>query len=173
MKTYILQKDLPDVKAGAEFKLGVALDAYFLTSDKTGTKYNCYSYPKDFVENTPDWFKAVPDLDKPPLGLMPKYLHDEKRLDDIREAMGRWDNACKTIPQEWINEEKELLKAMKDRRNSTLANEEKFKNDAERFFHRSCDVMKIEIDKSAIYFQKGDEGFAFDAQYVFKKLAGL
>jgi len=54
---YILQHHLPDVQKGAEFCLGKALDAYYLTSDKTGTGYNCYCYPKVFVENNPDWFK--------------------------------------------------------------------------------------------------------------------
>lgn len=57
METYILQKDLPDVKAGAKFELGKATDAFYLTSDKTGTKYNAYVYPLDFVRNNPEWFK--------------------------------------------------------------------------------------------------------------------
>lgn len=119
MKTYILQKDLPDVKAGAEFKLGRDSDAYYLTSNKTGTKYNCYCYPKSFVENNSEWFKEVPDLDKPPLGLMPKYLHDEKRFEDIRNAMGRYADAGKVVPQEWIDEEKELMEKIKFKEEET------------------------------------------------------
>lgn len=59
MKTYILLKDLPDVKAGAKFELGRDADAYYLISDKTGTKYNCYCYPVDFVENNTEWFKEA------------------------------------------------------------------------------------------------------------------
>ncbi len=58
-KSYTLLKDLPDVKAGAIFEIGIVMDAYYLTSDKTGTGYNCYCYPKEFVENSPGWFKEV------------------------------------------------------------------------------------------------------------------
>lgn len=53
MDNYILQKDLPDVKAGAIFSIGAATDAYYLTT----TRYNCYIYPICFVENNPEWFK--------------------------------------------------------------------------------------------------------------------
>jgi len=58
-KKYRLLKDLPDVLAGAVFELGKGLDAYYLTSDKTITRYNCYCYPKEWVENKPDWFSEV------------------------------------------------------------------------------------------------------------------
>lgn len=56
-------------------------------------------------------------LPKPPLGLMPKYLHDEKRLEDIRNAMGRFTDAGKVVPQEWIEEEKELIRKMPKEKN--------------------------------------------------------
>lgn len=62
---YILQNDLPDVKAGAEFTIGDALDVYFLSSDKTVTKHNCYTYPKKFVENNPVWFRLKEEEQKP------------------------------------------------------------------------------------------------------------
>lgn len=174
MNIYILQKDLPDAPKGTEFEFDGRNTYFYLSPDRS---YR--TIPYQFVERNPTWFlpKGMEEFkeakDKPPLGLMPKYLHDEKRFEDIRNAMGRYTDVGKVVPQEWIEEEKELLKVMKNRHDSALANKERIKNDAERFFHRSCDVMKIEIDKSAIYFQKGDEGFAFDAQYIFKKLAGI
>jgi hypothetical protein len=45
-KTYILLKDLPDVKAGAEF-----------TMDFGFYQYGKYTYYKKDVETNPEWFK--------------------------------------------------------------------------------------------------------------------
>lgn len=105
-RTFILKKDLPDVEAGAEFVLGKDIDAYYLTSDKTGTRYNCYSYPKDFVENNKDWFTEK--VQKPPLGLMPFKIHNEIRLKNIEEAILRYSEFGYDAPQEWISEMQSL-----------------------------------------------------------------
>lgn len=63
-KRYRLLKDLPDVSAGAIFELGETLDAYYLKSDKTETKYNCYIYPVEFVWNNKSWFEEIKEQEK-------------------------------------------------------------------------------------------------------------
>lgn len=106
MRTFILKRDLPDVEAGAEFTLGKAIDAYYLTSDKTGTKYNCYVYPKDYVEQNKEWFSEK--VQKPPLGLIPLWLYNEMRLKNINDAIERYRMEEYDIPQEWIAEKQSL-----------------------------------------------------------------
>lgn len=104
MKTYILQEDLRNVKAGTEF-----------TQNKNGTYSNgqdTYNYMRMFIERNPKWFKLKEEKG-PPLGLMPRYLHDEKRFEEIRNAIKRFEDEGKIIPQEWIEEEQELIKRIK------------------------------------------------------------
>lgn len=81
---YKLLKDLPDVKAGAIFEMGQALDAYYLTSDKTGTKYNCYCYPTEFVENANDWFQLQQPTEEQPKRIEVTNLRSEKIYADPR-----------------------------------------------------------------------------------------
>lgn len=45
---------------------------------------------------------------KPPLGLKPRYIHDEQRVDDICRAMIRYMNNKQPIPIEWLEEYNEL-----------------------------------------------------------------
>lgn len=45
-----------------------------------------------------------PIAEKPPLGLMPRRIWDEKRRMDITEAMLRYSEVGKKIPDEWIEE---------------------------------------------------------------------
>jgi len=47
---------------------------------------------------------------KLPLGLMPKNIWEEKRLQDIVSAMVRYGEAKKAIPSEWIEEYNEFRK---------------------------------------------------------------
>jgi hypothetical protein len=56
---------------------------------------------------TPEFFFGV---EKPPLGLIPKNFHNEKRLNEVREAIIRYCNAELKIPLEWIQEYNELIK---------------------------------------------------------------
>lgn len=46
--------------------------------------------------------------EKPPLGVMPKDIWDRKRQKDLAEAMRRFLEANKYIPEEWLNEYNEL-----------------------------------------------------------------
>lgn len=51
--------------------------------------------------------------EKPPLGLTPKFIRDSDRKYEIIEAMFRYLETNKRIPQEWINEFDELNKNTK------------------------------------------------------------
>ena len=43
-------------------------------------------------------------IEKPPLGIMPKKLWIEFRRNEIIEAIIRYSEALKEIPQEWVDE---------------------------------------------------------------------
>lgn len=47
--------------------------------------------------------RHMPEI-KPPLGLRPKFIAYSERLKEIHEAIGRYLDAGKAIPQEWIDE---------------------------------------------------------------------
>lgn len=57
-------------------------------------------------ENPP---KPPEEISKPPLGLMPRYIHEEKRLKSVVEAVTRCFLNDKIIPIEWIEEYNELV----------------------------------------------------------------
>ena len=42
--------------------------------------------------------------EKPPLGLIPYDIWREQRMQDIRQAMGRYAGANMDIPKEWVDE---------------------------------------------------------------------
>lgn len=48
---------------------------------------------------------------KPPLGLMPRWLHDATRMKDIMEACCRYINNYQPIPPEWLSELRDILNA--------------------------------------------------------------
>lgn len=41
---------------------------------------------------------------------MPKYIHRMKRIESVVEAMGRFIEAGKQIPIEWVEEYNQLIK---------------------------------------------------------------
>jgi hypothetical protein len=49
--------------------------------------------------------------EKPPLGLMPKDIHDMQRRADIIAAVVRYANAGMKIPMEWIEEYNALVRS--------------------------------------------------------------
>jgi len=49
-------------------------------------------------------------VEKPPLGLIPKHIWEEQRIWDIAEAIERYQKAGKEIPKEWLAEDKILRK---------------------------------------------------------------
>lgn len=56
---------------------------------------------------------------KPPLGLRPRWVVDELRMNEISEAITRYMNAGRDIPDEWLEEWQELAE-----RNPDLIGEE-------------------------------------------------
>lgn len=52
---------------------------------------------------------------KPPLGLTPRYVHDEWRFKDIKAAIIRRAEGDASIKTEWIEEYNELLEKRKER----------------------------------------------------------
>lgn len=54
--------------------------------------------------------KVKPMKKRPPLGLIPKHLWDEERLEQIEEAIHRYRNAGHPVPFEWEQEKMELEK---------------------------------------------------------------
>ena len=119
MKTYILQKDLPDIKAGAIFKLDPDKKMYFLAESKV------YGYPEKFVESTHEWFK---EEEKPmPLGVKPLWLHNEDRLGMIKESIDRYQQGSYAVPEEWIEERKELETYFKIRAMSEIKLQHSYK----------------------------------------------
>lgn len=47
--------------------------------------------------------------EKPPLGTLPKYIWQKERLQDIKDAIKRYEDAKKPIPAEWVRELLEIL----------------------------------------------------------------
>lgn len=45
---------------------------------------------------------------KPPLGLRPRYIVTSQRVHEILEAMTRYAEHCKPIPEEWLEELRDL-----------------------------------------------------------------
>ena len=48
-------------------------------------------------------------MTKPPIGLMPRYIHRSKRIVDIFGAMERYAEAHQPVPPEWVDELRELV----------------------------------------------------------------
>ncbi len=48
------------------------------------------------------------DNEKPPIGLIPRSIHDQKRALEILEAMQRYVRSHKAVPKEWIEELSQL-----------------------------------------------------------------
>lgn len=58
----------------------------------------CISRGDDIIMNT-----------KPPIGIMPKYIWESQRLDELRQAIFRFLDDGRSISIEWINEYNELI----------------------------------------------------------------
>ena len=55
--------------------------------------------------------------DKPPIGIMPRYIHNSNRMVEILDAMERYSKASKHIPGEWIDELRDLINSIAGERN--------------------------------------------------------
>ena len=54
-------------------------------------------------------------MEKPPIGVIPQYLWDERRLKDLFDAMTRFSEAGVAIPPEWPIEYFEIERRLRDR----------------------------------------------------------
>lgn len=50
------------------------------------------------------------EFKKPPLGLIPKFIHKERRFIEVCGAISRYYEAGLVIPIEWVEEYNELVK---------------------------------------------------------------
>jgi len=57
--------------------------------------------------------KEKPQAIKPPIGLIPKWVRERERFNDIREAIARYYDAEMEIPIKWVEEYNELIKLTK------------------------------------------------------------
>jgi hypothetical protein len=57
----------------------------------------------------------VIEIERPPLGLTPRWIWDEHRMKEIKKAMKRYTIKGKRIPQEWTNEYNELTQRKNDK----------------------------------------------------------
>lgn len=89
-KTYILQKDIPGVKAGAKYEKTNDYGFYY---HKSG---NCPSFHISIVENNPEWF--LPE--EPPIYTktqLIKYMEDAYRQGKIDLEGGKyWEGSFPT-----------------------------------------------------------------------------
>ncbi|TII15272.1 hypothetical protein C6Y43_14115 [Bacillus subtilis] len=52
-------------------------------------------------------------INVPPLGVIPKWLHDENRVKDLKAAINRYLDDNHEISAEWIDEYNLLVKSIK------------------------------------------------------------
>lgn len=53
-------------------------------------------------------------LEKPPIGIIPKKIWIEQRINEIRRAVNEYINAGMRVNVEWIEEYNQLLKELKE-----------------------------------------------------------
>ena len=52
-------------------------------------------------------------IEKPPLGIKPRHVHDSERAIEIAKAIARYIEARKKVPIEWTDELMEILNYQK------------------------------------------------------------
>ncbi len=63
-------------------------------------------------------------IEKPPLGIMPKWLWQERRFNELCGAITRAYNASWEIHIEWVEEYNELVREMRARKAAQTAERE-------------------------------------------------
>jgi len=54
--------------------------------------------------------------ERPPIGLRPRFIWLEQRLQEIKDACDRYINAQKPIPREWLDESKVIRAELRKRK---------------------------------------------------------
>lgn len=76
---------------------------------------------QDFATGTPVFVRLFANdvgYTKPPLGVMPRYIADGIRAGEISEAIKRYLDRGKAIPNEWIDEYNEICNRWTDEDNN-------------------------------------------------------
>lgn len=60
-------------------------------------------------------------METPPLGISPRYLHDEQRCGQLAGAISRYVEAGYQLPSEWVEEYNELVERLAKHRPMTGA----------------------------------------------------
>ena len=55
--------------------------------------------------------KSEEKIKRPPLGLVPKYIHESKRHNEVCEAITRYYQEGLEIPIEWIEEYNQYIRS--------------------------------------------------------------
>ncbi len=63
---------------------------------------------------------------QPPIGIIPKWLHDERRLKELMDAIERYFHDYRPIPQEWSDEYNTLIKEKREREDSKFKKTERY-----------------------------------------------
>ena len=75
----------------------------------TFNSYCSFAICKDCIEDVAKFIGTAKHT-KPPLGLVPRFIHDEARVKEIIEAIGRYNEVGKPVPVEWLNELNEKIR---------------------------------------------------------------
>ena len=60
-------------------------------------------------------YKVGITITKPPKGIMPQWLSDERRFNEITSAMKRFSEANRNIPTAWITELEQIFTRSQER----------------------------------------------------------
>lgn len=75
----------------------------------TFNSYCSFALCKDCIEDVTKYIGSAKHT-KPPLGLVPRFIRDESRVSEILEAIGRYNEAGKPVPVEWLDELNEKIR---------------------------------------------------------------
>lgn len=59
-------------------------------------------------------------MDKPPIGVIPQKLHDEKRFSEVRDGILSYVEKNYSVPLQWVSEYNELLNKIKSHEKNNL-----------------------------------------------------
>lgn len=89
---------------------------------------------------------------KPPLGIMPRHIHDENRLSQLQLALKRYEECGWPVRQEWLMEIRELERRVL---NKKLAPDVQISQDGMRgleILHRFQDLTPWQREQAVQYF---------------------
>ncbi|MBY8912110.1 hypothetical protein KY305_04990 [Bacillus sp. YC2] len=58
-------------------------------------------------------FRPLKKCTEPPLGVIPNWLHNERRAEDLKAAINRYIDTNCEIPAEWVEEYNLLIRSIR------------------------------------------------------------